>query len=155
VSSGKSLKTFRALITGSRDWIEPLRTWEALNECRAKARRRGCILVVIHGDAPGADMIAKLYAQLTAGVEQEPHPANWEGPCNPRRCKPGYRRTGKNGREYCPAAGDYRNEEMIATGADRAAAFIRAGSHGASNCARLAQRGGIRRGHTPMTDSST
>ena len=116
---------------------------EVLDECREWARGRGKTLVIIHGDAGGGDQIAKLYALLTPGVEQEPHPASWEGPCNPRRCQPGHRRTNRRGREYCPAAGDYRNEEMVATGADRGAAFIRAQSPGASNCARLAERADI------------
>lgn len=116
--------------------------WNVFTECHAWARGQGKTLVIVHGDAPGGDQIAALFAQATPGCENEPHPADWEGPCRDR-CKPGHRRKGKHGREYCPAAGNYRNEEMVACGADRAAAFIRAGSAGASNCARLAKKAGI------------
>jgi YspA, cpYpsA-related SLOG family len=134
--------SLRLLWTASRDWTEPLRMWDVLGECRAWAREQGKTLIIVQGDAGGGDQIAKLYGLITEGCEQESYPADWEGPCRDT-CKPGHRRNGKNGRPYCPAAGNYRNEGMVALGADRCAAWIKAGSAGASNCARLAERAGI------------
>lgn len=135
-------ETLRLLWTASRGWKDPLLMWQVLDECLAWARERGKTLVIVHGDADGGDMIGKLYGLVTPGAEQEAHPADWEGPCQDR-CKPGHRRKNRRGREYCPMAGSYRNEMMIGLGADRCAAFIWDGSHGASNCASGAERAGI------------
>lgn len=131
--------------TASRDWTDPVRMWDVLNECRDWAHAQGRTLVIRHGDAPGGDQIAKLYGEITEGCVQDPHPADWEGPCRgDPRCKPGHRRTDKRGRDYCPMAGIYRNEdELVSPGGDRCAAFIKAKSPGASNCARLAEKAGI------------
>ena len=135
--------TLRLLWTASRDWTDPLLMWNVLNECHSFAREHGKTLMIAHGDAPGGDQIAKLYALITVGCEQEPHPADWEGPCRDR-CKPDHRRTDKHGREYCPMAGNYRNEEkLVGGGGDRGVAFINARSAGASNCARLMEKAGI------------
>ena len=134
--------TMRLLWTASRDWTDPLLMWNVLNECHQWAREQGKTLVIVHGDAGGGDQFAKLYGLITIGCEQEPHPADWAGPCRDT-CKPGHRRKDRHGRDYCPAAGNYRNEEMAALGADRGAAFIKARSAGASNCARLAEKASI------------
>ncbi len=134
--------TLRLLTTSSRDWCKPLVMWNVFTECHAWARDQGKTLVIVHGDAPGGDQIASLFAQITPGCRNEPHPADWEGPCGDR-CKAGHRRKDRRGRDYCPAAGNYRNTAMVALGADRGAAFIRAGSPGATHCARIAGRAGI------------
>lgn len=133
---------FRLLWTASRDWTDPRTMWDVLSECHAEARRQGRHLVIVHGDAPGGDQIAKLYGQVVDGVTEEGHPADWESPCSPR-CNHGPRRRDKHGRDYCQAAGMYRNEKMIALGADRAAAFIKDQSPGASGCAKRAKEAGI------------
>jgi hypothetical protein len=134
--------TLRLLWTASRDWTDPLKMWNVLSECHVWAREQGKTLICVHGDAPGGDMICKLFAQITPGVEEEAHPADWEGPCRDR-CKPGHRRKNKRGRAYCPAAGNYRNEEMAALGGDRAAAFIYDRSPGASHGASEFKKAGI------------
>jgi YspA, cpYpsA-related SLOG family len=133
---------YRVIVTASRDWLKPLDIWRALGECRAQAQWQGRVLVVVHGNAPGGDQIAKLYGQTVPGATEEGHDADWEGPCGPV-CKPGHRRKGKGGVSYCPAAGMFRNAKMVALGADRAAAFIRNRSSGASGCADLAEKAGI------------
>ena len=133
---------FRLLWTASRDWVKPREMWTVLGGFHSYASGKGRILVIVHGDAPGGDMIGKLFGQITEGAEEEAHPADWEGPCR-ETCEPGHRRKDKHGRYYCPAAGMYRNEEMVALGAARCAAWIRARSPGASRCALLAQRSGI------------
>lgn len=135
-------ETVRLLWTASRDWTDPLKMWNVLNEHHWRAREQGKTLVIVHGDAPGGDQIAKLYAQITIGCEDEPHPADWEAPCR-KRCKPAHRRRDRRGRDYCPMAGHYRNEEMVALGAGKAEAFIKDRSRGASGCADLAAKAGI------------
>lgn len=134
---------FRLLVTASRDWSEPGDMWKRLQEARAWANGHGRILLVVHGDAPGGDQIAKLFGQIVGGAYEEGHPADWEGPCTDR-CQPEHRRKRRDGTSYCPAAGMYRNEAMVALGAERAFAFIRNRSHGASGCARLAEKAGIK-----------
>jgi len=133
---------YRILVTSSRDWREPLVIWLALDECHAAAAAQGRPLVVVHGDNGAGDMIGKLYGHLTDGASEESHPADWDGRCGPQ-CKPGHRRKRRDGTDYCPAAGMYRNEDMVKAGADRAAAFIRRRSRGVSGCARLAEKAGI------------
>lgn len=133
---------FRLLVTASRSWHQPRDIWEALEECHRYAKSQGRNLLIVHGDADGGDQIAKLFGQVVPGAYEEGHPADWDGRCGPQ-CKPGHRRTRRDGTTYCPAAGMYRNEDMVKAGADRAAAFIRNRSHGASGCARLAERASI------------
>ena len=133
---------YRVLVTASRDWLHPREIWMALGQCHDEARRKGRTLLIVHGNAPGGDQVAKLYGQVVPGAYEEGHDADWEGPCGPD-CKPGHRRRGKGGADYCPAAGMYRNAKMVALGAERAAAFIRNRSSGASGCAAMAQKAGI------------
>jgi hypothetical protein len=138
----RTMTTVRLLWTASRDWADPLCMWKVLNECQTWAGDLGKTLVIVHGDGPGGDQIGKLYGLVTSGCEEESHPADWEGPCRDR-CRPGHRRRGRGGRDYCPAAGNYRSEDMVTLGAHRAAAFIRARSNGASYCAALAEAAGV------------
>jgi hypothetical protein len=138
----------RVLITGSRDW----------RNADLIAARLGSLLhhaspaefVVVHGDCPrGADAMARRWAEDVAGepnprpgVSHEPHPADWDGPCRPE-CTHRGRPRRRDGVEYCPAAGNYRNADMVVAGADVCLAFIRDRSPGATNCARLALDAGI------------
>jgi hypothetical protein len=137
--------TGRLIWTASRSWTDPVLMWEVAGECLEWARSQGKALVIVHGDAPGGDQIAKLFGEIIPGCQHEPHPADWEGPCrDDPRCKPGHRRKDRAGRDYCPMAGIYRNEDkLIGPGGDRCAAFIKARSRGASNCAALAEKAGI------------
>jgi hypothetical protein len=124
-------RDYRVLVTGSRDWDQPERVTEALNECMVTAA--GCSysrLVVVHGDNPaGTDATAKAWVfepYHTMPVIEEPHQANW----------------GKHGK----AAGPLRNQEMADSGANYYLAFIGPcakpdcpnrephGSHGATDC---------------------
>lgn len=133
--------TYRVLVTGSRAWDNGLAVWEALESIQYYPRT----LVVVHGGARGADDMASRWARVhgaCGGIADEPHEADWEGPCHPS-CRPGHRRTRRDGTEFCPAAGAYRNAEMVALGADLCLAFIRDGSRGATHCAGLAEKAGI------------
>jgi hypothetical protein len=126
---------FRLLITGSRDWEDE----ESVRFEIAGMTMLHPGLVIVHGACPsGADLFAAK-AAADIGIRQEPHPAHW-------------RVNGKLDR----SAGFRRNAEMVALGADVCLAFIAScasatcqsrawphGSHGASNCADLAEKAGI------------
>ena len=133
----------RVLVSASRSWRKPLDIWTALGHCLAAAQRQGKTLVVVHGDADGGDQIAKLFGQVHEGAVDEPHPADWDGPCGPR-CRPGHRKSRKDGTTFCPAAGMYRNDEMAGSGLWRAACFIRQRSSGTTGCAASVRRAGLR-----------
>ena len=42
----------------------------------------------------------------------EAYEADWEAECRPECWPPFHRKRGRNGRDYCPGAGDYRNHQM-------------------------------------------
>lgn len=132
--------TFRILITGSRRWTDIPTVKAAL--ARAVAEAVGPVIVV-HGDACGADQLAALVASSTwPHITIERWPADWSGPCRPA-CKPDHRRYRPGGDDYCPAAGTYRNAEMVAAGADLCLAFPLGESHGTRDCMRRAGAAGI------------
>ena len=132
----------RVGITASRSWHRPLDIWQALGQCLDAARAAGKTLVVVHGDADGGDQCAKLFGQVHDGAVEEPHPADWNAPCR-ETCRHGHRKTRKDGSTYCPAAGNYRNEVIATSGLWRSAAFIRAGSRGATDGAAAFRRAGV------------
>lgn len=111
----------RVLVTGSRYWA-----------CRDLARavvarlvnRYGDALTVVHGAAPGVDS-AFAGACEELGVDQEPHPADWQGKGN--------------------GAGPIRNQRMVDAGAVLCIAVHRdlAGSKGTKDCCRRALAAGI------------
>lgn len=132
------VEAFRVLVTGSRDWTDARYLREELSALAGKHPEG---LVVVHGDAPrGADRMASDWArsERNAGcrVAEEPHPANWQ--------------------RHGGHSGLLRNAEMVALGADLCLAWIMPcskpycrrpqshGSHGASHCADLAEKAGIR-----------
>lgn len=98
---------------------------------------------LVHGDAPGADQV---FAQIARdwGWKVEPHGADWPAPCR-ETCKPGHRRPRMGGGTFCPAAENYRNQEMVDLGADWAVAAYKRGARnqGTSDCARRAGVAGI------------
>jgi hypothetical protein len=132
---------YRILVTGSRAWDD----WRTITGALIQARRDGNPdqgpTIVVHGCALGADYLAAQAARKL-GWEVEAHPAEWGAPCRPE-CVLGHRRPGRDGFSYCPAAGNYRNAEMVALGADACLAFIKDGSAGATHCAGLAEKAGI------------
>lgn len=99
---------------------------------------------LVHGDADGAD---RLFAAIAHewGWVVEGHAADWTGPCRDT-CKPGHRRPRRGGGTYCPAAGNYRNDEkLVGGGADKAVAAYKRGAKnsGTSDCVRRARAAGI------------
>ncbi|MFJ3289954.1 SLOG family protein [Streptomyces sp. NPDC086669] len=113
------------LVTGSRDWEDREAVFRAIAAVRQEVGERP--ITVVHGDCPtGADAMAA-YLCLRQGpgfnLTEEAHPANWQ----------------LEGKQ----AGPIRNARMVNLGADICLAFIRNGSRGASQTARLAEQAGI------------
>lgn len=140
--------TARLLVTGSRNWTDTGRLHLELGRA-ARELSPTLDLVIVHGAAAGADTDADQWAAIH-GIGREPHPADWDGPCQDS-CKPGHRRPRPQGGTYCPAAGVHRNQAMVDLGAHLCVAFIYDRSAGATGCANLAQAAGIltRRFHDP------
>jgi len=132
--------TYRILVTGSRRFTDAHLMSRAL--ISATVGRDGPITVV-HGAASGADELADvLVPMLGPHVSLERWPADWNGPCR-IICIPGHRRTGPKG-EYCPAAGSYRNQQMVDAGADVCLAFPLGEARGTHDCMARARAAGIR-----------
>lgn len=131
---------FRVLCTGSRTWTDYDAVTRALDAVEFGARAGHYSgLTVVHGAAPGADMLADRWVRWRRSqgwaVAVERHPADWSG-------------RGK-------AAGPERNLAMVKRGADVCVAFIAPckssrcrrpkphDSHGTEKCAAMAERYGI------------
>jgi hypothetical protein len=161
---------YRVLITGSRefgaglrhpqsksrfrdDWASvPSAQRDAMVEAFRGARERagGRPIVVVEGDAAGADRLAGALARRS-GCEVEEWPALW-------RREDGSLRGGYDRAEalrvrsvYSPAGGYYRqagperNRAMVASGADECLAFraVGAGNRGTDDCIAVAKAAGI------------
>jgi hypothetical protein len=95
--------------------------------------------VLVHGAAPGADsMAADIWTEWGGVVD--PHPADWTGPCRDA-CRHGPRKRRGDGTTYCPAAGNYRNQEMLDSGVDLVVAVP--GGSGTANMIEIAEAAGI------------
>jgi hypothetical protein len=136
---------FRLIVTGSRDWSDEGLLEHALEAAAAEHP----VLVVVHGkNRRGADFAAGRWArrQQAAGrqVTEEPHPADWNAPCRPG-CARGHRGRGRGGLSYCPAAGNYRNQEMADAGAGACLSFFQPGAvnRGTSDCTSRVVAAGI------------
>jgi len=135
----------RVLVTGSRSWSDAEVIGGALLDCWHDAVQLGADgITVVHGDAPGADSIADLWAigYRGLGVLREPVPADWSA-CAPE-CRPGHRRRRRDGSGYCPTAGLRRNQLMVDRGAAVCIGFWRAPGAGTLDCMARAARAGIR-----------
>ncbi|MFC4245121.1 DUF2493 domain-containing protein [Gryllotalpicola reticulitermitis] len=99
----------RILVTGSRELTDRELVRAALNAAVRDLRAAGHLgpVVVVHGDARGADRIARDLAR-SARVADEAHPADWDG-------------LGKS-------AGHTRNQAMADCGASVCLAFLRDGA---------------------------
>lgn len=132
----------RVGVTGSRDWSEWAVIAEALIEARnsppsavpAMPVALGRRMTLVHGACPmrnkrSADAIAAYYA-LRWNWTVEPHPADWNGPCDPSfGCRSGHRRKRRNSSsDYCPMAGHRRNQVVVDGGMDLLLAFFQPGA---------------------------
>ena len=102
---------FRLIITGSRDWVDRPTIEQQIT--LATLGHYPDEVVIVHGNARGADTIAAAIA-TERGMVSEPHPADW--------------------RAHGKAAGPIRNAEMVACGADAALAFPIGPSPGTRGC---------------------
>lgn len=120
----------RLLVTGGRDLLDAEIVWSPLWMAIHKYEQ----MIVVHGDAPGADTFAHEWCELPGQqwnrrppithkklgqllqrlVIEERHPADWT-------------RLGK-------AAGHVRNQEMVNEGADACFAFPTPASRGTLDC---------------------
>lgn len=132
----------RLLVTGSRYWTDHAIIARGLATALDDLADESGPTVLVHGDCRGADRIAASIWVARFGLPVEPHPADWDGPCR-AECARGHRRRHARGGSFCPAAGMYRNIEMVESRIDLCLAFIAGGSSGSSKCARLAEGAGI------------
>lgn len=139
--SNEPVRPSRLLVTGSRSFTDA----ELMTESLLDAMNDYCLgleVVVVHGNAPGADRIAAAAARKL-GLAVEPHDADWDGPCR-ATCKPGHRRPApRSAGTYCPAAGTYRNQDMVDMGADLLIAFPLGKSAGTRDAIQRARAAGI------------
>lgn len=118
----------RILVTGSRDWDDMNKVWDAIHEQDPCVEHDDCfdeshLITIVHGACPtGADAMADLVGREW-GVRVERHPARWD--------------------ELGKRAGFVRNAEMVNLGADVCLAFIKNESRGATHTADLAEKAGI------------
>ena len=82
----------RVLICGSRNWRATGPIMAVIAGCKAMADENGEPLVIIHGDADGADRIAKRIGKQ-CGAEVISEPADWN--------------------QHGKAAGPIRNQKML------------------------------------------
>ena len=140
------------MVTGSKTWTFLPALDVVLSLYTREAFAVGERLTVVHGRCgQGADEITARWVSRKnrAGwpVDQEGYPADWSAPCGPR-CRGHRRGRRRDGADFCPAAGMYRNEHLARTlnaelalhpGGGFCEAFIRDGSPGATQAARYAQ----------------
>lgn len=144
---------FRLLVTVSRGWSDQLTLRLTLGRLCQPALEAGRVVTVVHGGNPNPDlstrgdrMVAEWVAEMAeAGrwIKDEPHPADWYGPCR-ATCEPGHRETWQ-GISMCPAAGPYRNQEMVDLGADLGLGALKAGApnRGSRDCIMRMVKAGI------------
>lgn len=161
----------RVLVTASRDWADRVAIEHQLRIAAAEAARDGKRPVLIHGQCDprhpdtgrairwdiakkmswevqgrylGGDWLAEwAVLNMQTPWQIERHPADWKAECRGTCPARNHRIAGRDGATLCPAAGPYRNADMVALGADVCLAFIRNGSRGATHCADLARKAGI------------
>ena len=121
----------RILVTGSRSWPNPESVCKSLEYAIMEKYDRSDTVTIIHGGCPrGVDHFTHEWCKLTPClgniyVVEEIYRAHWEGP--EKR-----------------AAGFWRNRRMVEAGADLCMAFIHNESRGATHCADVAERFGIK-----------
>lgn len=130
----------RILVTGSRHWTDDVAIKEAL--ARFIAYFEGPVTIVC-GGVYGADRTAAILAPAFGPhITVERWPADWYGPCL-AECRPNHRKS-LRGITHCPDAGNHRNADMIAAGADLCLAFPMGESRNSRDCMLRAWAAGIR-----------
>ncbi len=132
----------RVLVSGSRDWANPGAVAAVL---WGVALTHGP-LHITEGEGGELDLMARDFAK-EEGWTFDPHPAHWEADCVPE-CHHGPRKwrrvRGSPSRTYCPAQGNYRNQEMVDEGHDLCLGwFSRPKTKGTYDCLTRAYEAGI------------
>ena len=123
----------RIAVTGGRNFADTRLAARVLTGLHPGA-------VLVHGQAGGADSVCSIWWRQH-GRPVDPHPADWEGPCR-SACTPGHRRRKAGGQgTFCPAAGVYRNQDMVDTGLDLLIAF--AGGTGTADMITRSRAAGV------------
>lgn len=135
------------LVTGSRHDNPALRALvhRELDTLFDRVHTTGRHLLVRHGACPtGVDHYTGEWVarQSISTVTEDRHPADWSGPCRDE-CDHGPRVQSASGRTGCPAAGPYRNRDMVGLGADVVLAFPVGPSRGTRGTMRLAKAAGL------------
>lgn len=116
----------RILVTGSRNYSDRQRMFDALNDTRI-LNGEPEPFIVVHGGASGADTLSgewvKFMNSRGVPVVEEVHPAEWA----------------KHGK----SAGPIRNQKMVDLGADLCLAFPVGESRGTRHCMSRAVAAGI------------
>ena len=128
------MTSFRVLVTGSREWKDREAIYKALTKA-VKDNSHGWRVILVHGDARGADRMADSVAR-EMGWSIEKHPARWEEHTD--NC-PHYH----EGERVCMDSGKRRNKEMVELGADVCVAFVKDNSTGTAHCMTLAAKKNI------------
>lgn len=110
------------LVCGSRDWTDGAPILQRLREINAEARKYGERVRLIHGNAPGADRLARTFGNGLGAFDVKAFPARWD-------------KLGKR-------AGILRNVEMLGQEPDLVIAFTN-GSPGTQHTIDEARRRGI------------
>lgn len=136
----------RVGVTGSRDYAECWKIYRVLEEILFRLRQADEALTLIHGACPtGADAWADVWGE-GYDIKIERYPANWEGPCA-ESCRAGHRRRFRSGDgDFCPAAGNYRNDYMVLRDLDLLLAFpaIGARNSGTKHCMEAGWLAGVK-----------
>ena len=106
----------KVLVCGSRNWFDEQTLWDWLDQLLPHPT------MIIHGDAPGADYLAGLWAK-TSGIIEVKVPAQWAA--------------------HGKAAGPMRNGEMLRLDPDFVVAFPLGESRGTKNMMMQARRLGV------------
>jgi hypothetical protein len=97
----------RVLITCSRTWKDCPRASRVLSYIY----ERGPDITLVSGHAWRGDRdLERIWSGL--GGQVETYEADWEAECRPDCWPPFHRKRGRDGKDYCPGAGDYRNHQM-------------------------------------------
>lgn len=113
---------FRILVCGSRDWDDANAIFERLAPWNAEAVKSGFRIELIHGNAPGADRLARGIGNGLGHFDVRAFPADW----------------GRHGKR----AGILRNIEMLDAEPDLVIAFTN-GSRGTQHTIDEARKRGI------------
>ena len=112
-------RSFRVLVSGSRDWEDKDSVRYYLDGLLDLADEEGWEITLVHGACPtGADSIADQWA-MHRGINRERHPADWD--------------------TFGKFAGPKRNQEMVDSGIDAAAFFIKNKSRGSEGTLKMVE----------------